>query len=343
MESDTYAPNVGSNPDPTPGPDLHRNEGDEESQDEPGHSRRRLAVCSALAGLVTGGWLLWSAPMTPTLPLPSPAALKPGGVNTVFLLSLIENIRDAKPVVNEERDRTAAERDAFAQFSEQVARMDATRTPAAGGPTGDGGVLAMEVGAEDARLTEVARAYRNTVLSVPHYDEEYGESLGEHMAGEFGDEIATTVLHGQAFTPWLKDALVDAGSEARLQRETLVRTLDSESDALARAEDLITEVESELDSLVTGSLHQRSFEDLSAAWLRIRGLERRCEELLWDRQRRIHHGHAIGLRTLDGKRLHEYLYNSLEAHHPVLADGAELVDRVKSARHRITRAISRRV
>lgn len=344
MASDTHV--TKSDLDPPPGPELpaeERTEERTEAASPTGRSHRRLAVYSALAGLVTGGWLLWSAPTTPTIPLPSPTALKPGGVNTVFLLSLLENVREAKPVVDEERERTEAEREAFTRFSERIARMDATHRPPSGGGTGDGGTVVMDVGTTDTRLRAIVQAYRETVLQVDHYDEEYDQPAGEHMADEFGTEIASSVLRGRAFTPQLRDTIVEAGIEASQQRDSLVRTLSSESEALTRAERVMNEVESELDTVIDGSLHRFSFEELTDAWVHVRGLERRCEDLLRDRQHRIHHGHVVGLRTLDGKRLHRYLYRSLDAHHPVLADGSDLVDRVKTAQGRIARAISRRV
>lgn len=345
MESDSHAPDV----DPASPPDRVRPAGEadgrEATESEPrdGHSRRRLAIYSALAGLLTGGCFLWSAPATPTIPLPAPAALKPGGVNTVVLLSLLENVRDAKPVVDEERKRAEAEREAFGRFSDRVARMDATQHPRTGGGVEQGGTVAVDVGSTDTRLRNVIEAYRETVLEVGHYEEEYDQPAAEHMAEEFGAEIASTLLRGRSFTPQLRDTLVEAGIEARQQRDALVRTLDSETDALSRAEQVMAEVEAELDGVIDGSLYRFSFDELSETWIHLRGLERRCEDLLRDRQRRIHHGHGLGFRSLDGKRLHQYVYQSLDAHYPVLADGADLVDRVKSARGRITRAISRRV
>ncbi|MFC6726651.1 hypothetical protein ACFQE1_20230, partial [Halobium palmae] len=51
----------------------------------------------------------------------------------------------------------------------------------------------------DDGLREVRAAYRDTVMGMAHYDDEYGEPLATNMAAEFSEELAGAVADGTAW------------------------------------------------------------------------------------------------------------------------------------------------
>lgn len=249
-------------------------------------------------------------------------------------------LRGAEEVVAEERARTVAERDAFVRFGRRVARLDGTGAAATHARPG-GGILSQSHTADD-RLTRVRNAYRETVMGVSHYEEEYGDTLPESMAAEFCEEVATAVRDGSRFTPQLKGALLQGSEQSRTEREAFLRALDCERDAIERARDEFTDVHDALDGLDARPLPEKSLTDLAVDWERLSDLEGRCRRVVEDRQDRIHTGYPTLPSEARGVGFHEYLYSSLGVTHPVLAEGADVLADIRTARRRLLRTAQAR-
>jgi hypothetical protein len=276
------------------------------------------------------------------------------GALTVFALATLAFIPDARAVLRRERDRAGDERDAFARFARRVADLDATAAP--GNPSqgvgtnrgpGPGvGAIALSGTAgspPDDRVARARRAYRETVMSVPHYEEEYGESLTENVSAEFGESVAIALEGADAFTPGLRRTLVDGAETARDRRNSLVRAIEQEEAALRTAASTLSDVESDVESLGEGPTLPLSFEQLMDRWGRLYDLEQECETLLEERQESIQAGYGVPLR-LDGPiSLQEYLYDAIQVTHPVLAEATRLIESVRSVQDATSVALSRRV
>ena len=92
-----------------------------------------------------------------------------GGIVTVRFVP--NHVRSALEAVMTEHERTAAERDAFAQFVDRIADLDTsadtmetTDTQPAAAQT-----LLQPDSRTDTQLADVHTVYRETVMSVPHY------------------------------------------------------------------------------------------------------------------------------------------------------------------------------
>ena len=255
-----------------------------------------------------------------------------------LVLAAIVHVREAVSVVEEERNRLEAERDAFDAFSRRVANLDVAE--AARPVTAGGGMAAMSSTAPDDRLERIQSAYRETVMDVPHYEADYGEPLTENLAAEFGDAIAYAVADGDQLTPQLKAALLEASREASQSRSSFISTLEAEAEALEEARASIEEIEDERASRAAAPLTERSYEQLVADWKHLGGLSERCRRLVRDRQERIR---STSVATRNGPDLHSYLYEELPVDHPVLADLLELSESVEDLRSRILDSLTRRV
>ncbi len=257
------------------------------------------------------------------------------GVLTAFVLAAVQRVSAARAAVGEERSRTATERDAFDRFARTVAGLDPSRGSYQV-TAGAGGAAAATVAGtapSDGRLEAVREAYRESVMTMPHYEEEYDEPLGRHLSGEFGEEVATAVTEGERLTPGLQQVLVERAREAARERDRLMRRLDSEVDALEAAGDELRSVESAVRDAERRSLDELGFRGLADEWNRLGELEARLGRLLTDRQSslRAREGRAGGR----AESLVQYLYADLATDHPVLVDGTVLLDRVKGARSRV--------
>ena len=260
------------------------------------------------------------------------------GLFTLLVLAAMVQLTDAISIVDEERERIAAERDAFAAFARRVAGLEPVESTAA--VPAAGGLQTASPG-RDAALDSVTDAYRETVMAVDHYAADYGEPLGANLAAELGEDLAVAVVDGDRFTPPLQSALVEASREASQHRAAFLRTLEDEATALAGAAERLEALEAERSSAAGASLTDRSFEELVAVWEELGEVADRVRTVAADRQAAIRSRSAAG--TPGDLELHEYLYDSLPVTHPVLAEAARLLEGVETARSRVLRAITQRV
>ena len=257
------------------------------------------------------------------------------GVVTVRFVP--NHVRSALEVVMTEHERTAAERDAFAQFTDQIADLDTSADTMETTPTQPAATqtLLQPDSQMDTQLADVRTAYRETVMSVPHYAEEYDESLQEHLTAEFSPEIATTLTTSDQFLPSLQEHLITENHQACESRTRLLSALEDEASALQAADERLIELGSEFsDLLAAHSLEAWSSQELLASRQQVRASERECEELAADRQSTLRGQRITAVQHID-LEFTDYLYRSLSVAYPVLADITNLAETLRSTRSQI--------
>lgn len=247
-----------------------------------------------------------------------------------FLLALTR-LHEAGDALDAERDRTRNERDAFVDFVESVASID----PENPGLT-DGGPRAV-AGRSDGSLSRVVDAYRDTILELDHYAAEYDDTLAEHMAAEFGDDVALAVSNGALLSPQLQQTLCVSGVQAKERRERLLSALDTEADSLASCQRALAEVDAVVDAAEPDPARDRAA--LVGDWQAVREATDRTESLLAERQDDIHdQRHVVG--SAGGPAtLYEYVYDELPTSYPVLSVGTSLLERAQEARRALSRSL----
>jgi hypothetical protein len=244
-----------------------------------------------------------------------------------FLVGL-SYLSAARDDVGEERRRVSAELAAFDRFADAVAAADPEPPGQAAGQTGT--TVLLDPG--DDGLSTIRQAYRRTVMSVDHFEEDYDEPLPEHMRQEFGPDVATAVVNGPAFTPNVQRALVGAANSACEDRQSLISELDDEDESLATTAATLETVDAGLEDVREES-RIAGFEVLVDRWRRLGGLEASIVEAIGDRRRSLAERDAFDLAV--------YLYEDLPVPEPVLADGASLVEDVREERRRTSHMIGR--
>ncbi|MFC4246150.1 hypothetical protein ACFOZ7_03960 [Natribaculum luteum] len=246
---------------------------------------------------------------------------------------------------DEEYDRTREEAQAFDRFARRVAEIDVsspreqpTQQALAGAVT-----ASFATSSNDRALRDVRETYRETVMSVSHYREEYDEPLAENVAEEFDETVATVLTDGGQWTPEVKRLVVARATEARNRRERFLEVLERETDALESATDSFERVEATLESINDRPSLDYSYEELEDAWDELRELERRTDTQLTSRQEAIQGSETVGRQFTDPWTMYAYLYRSLSTSHPILTDGTRLLEKVTTTKHRIVRALTSRV
>ncbi|OYR43168.1 hypothetical protein [Halorubrum sp. Eb13] len=265
-------------------------------------------------------------------------------------------LEDAREALRIERRRVIDEREAFRTFRGRVESVSTEATSpdgssaAAGfrgvaGPASGSGAAADAgaggpAGPPGSGLAAVRDAYAETVMSVPHYEEEYDDTYERSVAAEFGPELAYALTRSAGYHPEYEPALIDAVESAIEERDRLVERLEVEADSLDRAGSRLAAVRREIASL-DAAVPEGGFGALDACRARAGVLVEDCDRIAARRQRVIA-AHERDLR-LDGDAvdLPTYLYQSTDATYPVLAAVGSVGERLDGLTRRIERAIAR--
>lgn len=253
------------------------------------------------------------------------------------VIATVGYLRSATSALEEEQSRTAAEQAAFEAFARRVAEQRPATVQVPNQTTGGAFSTIRTTSPSVSPLEDVRETYRETVMDLAHYDEEYGEPLEQNMTVEFGGDIATVVCDGGQLTPQVKLTLVSAAKEAARKRAGLRGALDREGESLRDAGKTFSDVQSALNEYQPRTLRTESYESLLDRWEELDTLEKRCSEALEARQRRLKDEPMGKDVPADKPSLFEYLYQSLEVNYPVLATGTDLIDQIQRSRRTLTR------
>lgn len=273
-----------------------------------------------------------------------------GVVVPIAVLAFV-HLRDAVSALREERTEAAAEANAYSAFVRRVARMDPE--PAGSTTASDGGTVArsgtahrsaMVQGGAAPGLDGVVDAYRETVMAEAGMGSADDREVLADMAEELGGDLAGTVRRSERLTPQIRSALIRSGRSAATRREDLVDAVDREIEDVNDARSTFEDVAQRAGEVTGGGLDGRTYDELQGTWRTVRDLEERVETRLRDRQERIHDEpfNRAGTPDDDPAALQSYLYEPVDVRFPVLADGTELVSRLRSARRRVESAIASR-
>ena len=256
------------------------------------------------------------------------------------------HVRSAIALVETDHERTTTERDGFASFLHRISDLDVSSVdlqPNHAHQASTQTLVAPQTpGHAESRLKHVRGAYRDTVMNAPHYDEDYGDSLPESLAGEFGPEIATAVLTSDQFTPHPRNRLIEATHRARESRHALLQGLNNEHTALKAADENLTRLGADLDDVLSAqSFHAWSNEDLADARDCLHARQQECDQLAADRQATLQKQRIPSTHHIDHE-FTQYLYETLSVTYPVLTDIATLVETLRTAQRGVERELNSR-
>lgn len=252
-----------------------------------------------------------------------------GSSGLLFAAAAFSYVAAARTVCEEERRRVLTEASAFDRFRERVGALEPRR------PRQDRSVgltpqpTLMTDGRGDG-LAAVRRSYRETVMAVDHYEEDYGESLARHATEELGPDAGPAVANAGEFSPGLQRVVVGAAASASAEREAFAERLDEELTSLASVRDGLCDLVSE--SREVASRLDGGFGDLEARWRRLSFLERSVTDIVRAR--------ADELGDRPKPNLSEYLYEEMTVPAPVLADAAAAAGVIRDRRRRVERALA---
>jgi hypothetical protein len=249
-------------------------------------------------------------------------------------------VSEAIGIAREERDRIAAEKDAFERFVQRIAAMEpsdrnVTTTPDPSSPAVSlSKSSCKQKPADESSLQAVREVYRETVMDTPHYETDYAESIEQHMATELGPELTRAVTDEGKLLRQVREELLEQSRNAGRERTALLQTIEEEIDDITDGKRTVRTVHEGITS-VEDSLYPSDVSGIVDGWTRLETLEDEMRALLRRRQSEI----ASGTGGMPPHALQRYLYQSRPWTYPILLDGLETVERIDEARDRVVKHI----
>lgn len=246
---------------------------------------------------------------------------------------LLERARQA---LAEERRRTVDERDAFADFRRRVRDVRPASAPARTGTDGGPGGVRTVALADDAPgsgLSAVRTAYRETVMDVPHFREEYDESYAESVTEEFGPDLAAALVAGDRFGPVCKRTLLDRVVDLRSE----LASVSVDGRPVVEPVEAATGADAGEETRVATDA---SFDALADVRADLCAVGERCDAVAADRQAAIHRVARRLSLSVETTDVPSYCYADLPVVYPVLSVVTDLGERVGTCRRAVERAMA---
>lgn len=264
------------------------------------------------------------------LSLPSTVS---GSASLVAGVGCVTRIPDAIETVREEKHRTDAERSAFERFGTAVRNLTPTDTRGPDAGVAGGRLLRDTAGTGDG-MEAVRALYRETVMSLDHYDEEYAETLQANVAAELGPDCATAVMANETLDPPLQRVLARTSHEVARERAEFTVHAESELDSLTTAERRLQTAVEAIERVRDRNLSTQSLDRLGTAEEQLRAAECECASIIEDRRTEY-----TDAPEADGVNLREYFYRHHDWTHPVIGDALDVIRNVHAAERRLTTAV----
>lgn len=263
------------------------------------------------------------------------------------LSNVLDEIRQS---LQTELNHTKIERDAFEAFRTRIADLESVRQPFAANcmhdecQSGSGTAALRSLPVSLPRVTDelqaIRDAYEATVMDIPFYDTEYGDTYEDSIRAEFGPDLAAALTQVDSLCPGVKQALLGKIEQARREREALIETCKTERESVESMASVLNPVNEDLQSIAAVSYHDQGFGQLAAYRTRLLTLKNRCEAAATDRQATIHQHRRTYLEGIDPPHICLYLYDDFEETHPMLALCSDLARQIDDCRRDLERAIS---
>lgn len=242
----------------------------------------------------------------------------------------------AQRELERELERVRAELAAFDAFQSRVRGVSPANQTVA--PSGAAGTLRTASSSPRSPADRVVAAYRETLMALSHYEEDYGDTVVESISAELGDTVASALCTRSDFSPLVKHQTLVAAREAGQRRASFRESIRTEADSLASARATLADLEdavAELEATPAAEIDPDDRYDRREAVARLR---RRGDRLAADRQETLR-ASTIPVRGDEVSPV-VHFYRSLPTSYPILSALGTLGGRLNAVEADVARAVA---
>ena len=295
-----------------------------ESLTEIGGSRSATLRSAVKAALLIGICVRFGPSLLSLISMPS------SEFQVVATAGGLSRIPEAVTTAKEEYRRVKAEREAFEAFTAGVQELDTVEDLQSDASDMGGIVFHGSTATTEPTTDSIQDLYRETFMSVDHYDEEYNEPLRTNASAELGLDLEAVLATNSRLTPPLKRELIRASRTAARDRKRFQTLVKSELNSLTDARTQVQSAAETATRIHDEDLVGHSIAELEAQTQRLQTIERECKSLVEDRQ-----AEYVSGPEGDGIHFKEYLYDQHEWTHPVVCDALDVIRSLREAKHRV--------
>jgi len=235
------------------------------------------------------------------------------------------DISAATDILTTELEQITDEIEAFERFDKKVSKIETDPDPI-GSPHGVG---YQQISLENG-CSKVRAAYKETVMSIPHYEDEYGDTYPSSVKEEFGTDIAVALTQSSNFTLISKSALVDSIQSAIDERKKLRDVVLLEKKSITTLRDDLRNINKNINKISDAKFSHLDFVALDAYRTQIKQLFDKCDKILLKYQNRIREIQKIINTNAPRLSIHKYFYQSLSTDYPILSRIGETSRKIKN-------------
>jgi len=253
------------------------------------------------------------------------------GISAVASIGCLSRIPEATETVQEEKRRVETERAAFKRFAAEIRDLNVVDDPR----SGMNGLLLTEPGRMSGDTTETVRSlYRETIMSVDHYEEEYDEPLRTNITAELGPDFETAITTDDTLSQPLLDALAERSHSVAQDRREYTARVESELQSVTDAEERLQKITDLVERIQNWEIRSRPFQDLVDAEQELQAAEGRCKSIITLRQTEY-----VNAPKESEIHFREYLYQRYDWTHPVVSDVLDVVKNIQMAERSVLSAV----
>lgn len=224
-------------------------------------------------------------------------------------------LSEANEEITTERRRIQNEIKAFEEFRNCVERVNCSN----GQPATSGILTPIDKRPTGTDPSAVREAYESTVMTVPHYSEDYGECFIENLKAELGPELAMMLTQADQIDNRAITVIQSSCDEVIEERQNLLDVIQTEKAALETLSSDLQALATEVEALSNKEFNSCDVEELEAFRTRCRKASNECDLIAEQRQETVRsHERVVG--TAHSKAsLTAYLYQNLDEQYPILA------------------------
>ena len=166
--------------------------------------------------------------------------------------------------------------------------------------------------------SKVRTAYRDSIMSVSHYEEEYGDTYLSSINEELGPDLATALTESSELTPISKSALINQIDNTIEGRKQLRKTVQSEQNSIESTYNELYDIGKFINQCSEYKISSLNNDQIVEFESTLSNNVEMLDEISVTRQQDLHKIQKSSQTNKASSDLHSYFYQSISTDYPVL-------------------------